>query len=142
MAGSQVVAELRVGCQGIGPESGGAANRFPFTTHVRQGKALGVILRPVFPLQDDGETLGLCRLPFGLGNPPGRGVAPAELLAGQLVPPSELGERTGVVALIPEDSAEMEVGQGALRLEPDLLAVGGDGLVQLPLSFQRRTRPE
>ena len=90
----------------------------------------------VFPLQDDGETLGHCRLPFGIGNPLRRGVGPAGLFAAQLVPLSEHGERPGVVALSPEDSAKIEVGHGVVGLESNRFAVGGDDLVQFPLGLQ------
>ena len=42
----------------------------------------------------------------------------------------------GIIALLLEDDAEVAVGLGVVGLEPDGLAVVGDGLVQLPLVAQ------
>ena len=63
-------------------------------------------------------------------------MGPAGLFAAQLVPPSDHGERPGEVASSPEDSAQIEVGHGVVGLTPDRFAVGGDDLVELPLSLQ------
>ena len=134
--GLAVVAELRVGLQGLGPEPGGGGMAFRVVAHLGQGQALGDVLRAGPPPSAGREPLGQRRQPLGLGNPLRRGIAPAGLLAAQFVPLAKHRERPGVIALTPEDQAEVAVGLGVVGLEPDRLAVFGDGLVELPLGLQ------
>ena len=130
--GPAVVAELRVGFEGLGPEPGGGGVTFRVVAHLGQNQALEDVIGTVLPFQQGREPLGQRRQPFGVGNPLRRGIAPDWLLAAQVVPLAIHRERAGVIALTSEGAAEIAVGLGAVGLEPDRLAACGDGLVELP----------
>ena len=56
--GLAVVAELRVGLQGLGPEPGGGGVAFRVVAHLGQGQALGDVLGPVLPFEHGREPRG------------------------------------------------------------------------------------
>ena len=69
-------------------------------------------------------------------NPLRRGVPPDRFLEPSSCPLRIHLERPGVIALFPQDLAQVAVGLGVVGLEPDRRAVFGDGLVELPLVSQ------
>ena len=133
--GLAVVAELRVACQRLGPEPGGGGEALAVvgTSGRRSGarRCRRAVLAP-----EHG------RKPVGQGQPSARprrptaprGIASPACSGAQLVPlavhlPAPRRSRPAVS----RSSAEVAVGLGVVGLEPDRLAVFGDGLVELPL---------
>ena len=113
-----------------------AARSLRVVAHLGHGQAFGVVVGAVVALQQGRKPIGQCRHPLGFRDPLRRRIAPAGPFAAQLVPPAKHRERPGVISLTPKDHAEVAVGLGVVGLEPDRLAVFGDGLVELPLISQ------
>ena len=95
---SRVVAELRVGRQGLGPEPGGGGVAPCRST---AGRRPGPRRRPwaCRRLQHGRESGGQRDRPFRLADPLGRGVSPAGPLGAQLVAAAQFGQGLGVLAL-------------------------------------------
>ena len=132
MPGLAVVGELRVGRQGVGPESGGGGVPARVVAELGEGQAFRGVPGLVFPLQDRGQTLADRGGPLGLGDPlPGR-IGPLGPLRAQLVTPPELREGLGMFPLRPEGMPEIAMGLGEVGCQADGLAERGDRLVRLP----------
>ena len=133
MLGLAVVAELGVGRQGLGPEPGGGGEELVIVGHLGEGETLGRIARFVPRVQNGGQSLGQVDVLLELADHSRH--VPGDRRAGrsQFRGTAERNHRLVELALVRQGVAEVVVGSGVVGLEPDRLAVRGDGLVQLAL---------
>ena len=137
---SAVVAELRVSLQRLGEQPGGGGEPLRVVAHLCEVQALGGVLGLVVSLQDGRQPPGQGDLLFELANPSGH--VPGQWRAGrrQLRGPAVFGERPRRACPVLQGEAEVVVGLGVVGLEPDRLAVCGDGLVELALCARAMPR--
>ena len=132
--GLAVVTELGIALQRLGPEAGGGA-KSSVGGELGEAQALGVVVglvlapkhgrKPLRQGQSRSASATHCAEGYrqsGLGSPARDPFGTS---------PGPRRSRPGL-----QDDAEVAVGLGVVGLEPDRLAVFGDGLVELPLALQ------
>ena len=90
--GRQIVGELRVGLERLGPAPGGGGVTLRGVENRGQGQALGVVRGAVVASEDSRQAVGEGGELLGPGDPLGRRIAPVGPLRAELVSYAELGQ--------------------------------------------------
>src|SRR5262249_4194717 len=129
--GLAVVAQFRVASQPLGEEPGGGGELLLAGGDPGEGQAFGAVFWSVLAPQQCRQSPRQGQLVFGPRQPLRRGVPPARPARAQLVSLPEHLQGPREVAPRSEDVAKVTVGLGVIGLEPNRLAVAGEGLVLL-----------
>src|SRR5207253_2765363 len=97
-------------------------------TNLTQLDPLPGARRRDFALEEARQLFVQLDLAFALPHHPGRGIGPARVPRPKYVAAAQVDQRLGELAFHREFDAEVDVGLGVVLVEPDGLAVAGDGL--------------